>query len=606
MIRNFFEIAKKWIIDNWVFVVLIVLLLAYLIPMAMPDNHMEGGSAFPLLAARWWARDGFIKHYFLQLVNGYGKIVLYFDEPQLQEHAQGVISGGLIGHKLYYTHYPSLWIMPIALLMKLGIEKLFFLRLYSIILSILALVFFYLFAKAVSNKAIALVAVAYFAVSSIFLKFADQFGYALEDTWWFLILLLSFLTLEKLKTETLSPSKIKWRLAALWGIYFLLSLTSFDATVFVFTWLMGMSALYLYNSPYQRKIRIFIFLTALWALAPILGFTLQLIQSAAYLGWHNMLLDIYGTFTSVGSGTGMGLLVRIEGLIRPYFSITGIYNFYTAIGPFGIGKLKQSLIGPSIPTIFIILLLIPLIAVIVIKLKKQTNYYFPHPSVLTLLVLAQLSQILILPYTGYRDAMGRFTAPFLGIVIGTIVWMLFLAFSNKNSLILSNKIIFSVVALIIVSLFAIQIVVDATPRLWAPYATLGNDQIAFSKAMHNIAPGEKATFMINTADTQIPEAELKKRHTLYTPKQYMFDYYAVWEYYLDMPLLGFTGIDYLVRDLTFLEKRSEFPFTAIITSDDEKIINELYKNLADKKLPLSAVKILENRYFFTISPNKKN
>ena len=118
--------------------------------------------------------------------------------------------------------------------------------------------------------------------------------------------------------------------------------------------------------------------------------------------------------------------------------------------------------------------------------------------------------------------------------------------------------------------------------------------------MQEVATGEKAVFMINALDTQIPEEELKKRWSQYDPASYNTNY-IIWEYYFDMPLLNFTKNSYVIRDLLYLEKRAEFPFTAIITSDDLNLINELYKDLKNQRLRLSDIKILQNRYYFIVN-----
>lgn len=611
MIGYIIQNIKKVIMANIVFVILITILAIFLTIRALPENHLDMDSAQTLLSAQWWARDGFLKHNFLQLIAGYGKLAKYFEEPELNEHAQGIVTGGLIGHKLYYTHYPSLYIIPIALLIKLGITKLFLLKILSIAASILGLIFLYVFIKLLSNKYIAFIAASYFGISPLFIKWADSLGYIpQEDMWRFLILLLSLITFRYFTGPEKTSVSVKngyLYISAIWISYFFLALTSFNSTIFIFMWLVGLSALYIYKYDAlnaKNKFLIFIFLAIFWSLAPILGFILQLVQNISYLGWHNTWLDIYGAFNSVGNRAGLDFVTRFEGIIKPFLSLTGILNIYAVLAPLGLTKFKEIFFHGKISDLYILPLLIGFGAIIILKLKKFTDYKIPSPYIVILLAIAPLTQTFILPLTGYRDNMGRLAAPFIGIVIGAIVWMLFLAFS-KNFLTFFNKLLFSFIFILIISLFTIQFVLNNEPRFWSAYAPISDNEIAFAKAMKKVAIGEKAIFMINKYDTLIPEEELKKRFALYDPSHYQGNY-LIWEYYFDMPLLNFTKTGYLIRDLTYLENRAEFPFTAIVTSDDEKLINELYKNLADEKLPLSAVEILENRYFFTISPNKKN
>src|SRR3989344_7058537 len=243
-------IVKKTIAGNLIFSIFIAAVSIFFLIRALPDNHMDFESAQSIVAARWWARDGFFKNYLLQLNPGYGKIARYFDDPALQAHAQGIVAGELIGQKIYYTHYPSFYIIPTALLIKLGVTKLFFIRLLAIVASILSLVFLYKFVNLVTTKLVAFLAVFYFGVSGIFIKWADTVGYTpIEDLWRFLILFLSFSAFLHISSnKNTSSKKLKWYFLTIWIIYVFLSLTSFNSTFFIFAWLMGLVGIYLYQS----------------------------------------------------------------------------------------------------------------------------------------------------------------------------------------------------------------------------------------------------------------------------------------------------------------------------------------------------------------------
>ena len=60
------------------------------------------------------------------------------------------------------------------------------------------------------------------------------------------------------------------------------------------------------------------------------------------------------------------------------------------------------------------------------------------------------------------------------------------------------------------------------------------------------------------------------------------------EYYTDAPILGITNTNDLVRDLTYLKNRSEFPFSAIIIADKKETMTTIRKNL---KVMTPALKI---------------
>lgn len=608
ILNHIFSITKKTITANLLFVILIVILSGYLVIRALPENHLDYTSTDTLLTARWWARDGFVKHYFLQLPAGYGEAALYFEEPELNAHAKGSIYKGSSRHMLYAPHLPNMAVFPIAILMKLGIGKIFFLRLPFIAASIFGLIFLYAFIKKLSlNRYIAFIATAYFGISPIFIKWADSMDFIpLGDFWSFLILLLSINAFQYFNNnpEPFKTKKAYLYLSAIYISQLFLILSSYHATFFIFTWLLGLTAFYIYkNRIIEHRILLFLLLTLFWTSAPFFGFALRVLQSIWYLGWQGTWLDLYSAFTTVGNKTGLGFITRFEGIIKPFFSATGLLNIYAILAPLGLSKLKNVIIGTRISTLYILPLLAVLIIIIILKLKKITNYKIPNQYLITLLAVAPLVETFILPFTGYRDYIGRLAIPFVGIIIGIFVWMLYLNFKN-NLLTIFNKLLFLFFSLIITSLFVIQIVLNNYSRLYIPYAPIPNNDIAFAKTMKNIGSGEKAVFMINTADTQIPQEELEKRWAQYNPIYYQGNY-KIWEYYFDMPLLNFIGTSYLVKDLLYLRKRAEFPFTAIVTSDSKSLIDEIYKKLNANRLPLKPIEKLENRYFFTISPLSK-
>lgn len=607
MFRQFMSTIKNFIKDNRLFVIFLIIITLILLVRALPENHLDFTSTDTLLSARWWAREGFSRHYFLQLVAGYGKVVRYFDEPELNDHASGSVLG--VGqHKLYAAHYPSMAVVPVAFLMNIGIKKIFLLRLPAIVASIFGLVFLYAFIKKLfSNKYIALIAAFYFGISPIFIKWADSIDFIpLGDFWSFLILLLSINAFQYFNNnqEPFKTKKACLYLSAIWISQLLLLLSSYHATFFTFAWLLGLTAFYIYkNRSIKHRILFFLLLALFWASAPIIGFALRMLQSVWYLGWQGAWVDVLSIFFAAGNREGLGFITRLEGMIKPFFSMTGLLNIYAVLAPLGLSKLKNIIIGARISPLYVLSLLTILGAVIALKLKKNTNYKIPHPYLITLLAAAPLVETFFLPFTGYRDYMGRLVAPFIGIIIGILAWMLFLAF-KKKSLTTFSKFLFSFFSLIIILLFIIQIVLNNYSYLYIPYAPIPDNDIVFAKAMQNIGNGEKAVFMINTYDTQIPEEELKKRGAQYDPAHYQGNY-KIWEYYFDMPLLNFTNTSYLIKDLLFLKRRAEFPFTAIITSDDLNLINKLHEKLNLKQLSLSSVKTLYNRYFFIVEKTQK-
>src|SRR3989344_1286863 len=109
ILNRLFVSVKKIITANLPFVILIAILFGYFTVRALPENRWNGWkccSTQMLLTAGFWARDGLFNHYLLGLNQGYGKIVRYFDEPELQQHAHGAVASNLLAQKLYFTASP--------------------------------------------------------------------------------------------------------------------------------------------------------------------------------------------------------------------------------------------------------------------------------------------------------------------------------------------------------------------------------------------------------------------------------------------------------------------------------------------------------------------
>ena len=165
--------VRQIITKHSVIIILIFIIGAYLVIKAAPENSWDGwgfGSAQTLLSARQWAKKGILKNYFLSIPQGYSKTVRYFDDQELRQHANGLATGGLIGKRLYYTHYPSGYVLPIALLMKLGVEQRFWFRFLEIFFSLVSLVILYWIFFMISNRFIAFLGVLYYGISILFLN----------------------------------------------------------------------------------------------------------------------------------------------------------------------------------------------------------------------------------------------------------------------------------------------------------------------------------------------------------------------------------------------------------------------------------------------------
>ncbi|MFH1365791.1 MAG: hypothetical protein ABIG99_00115, partial [Patescibacteria group bacterium] len=135
------------------------------------------------------------------------------------------------------------------------------------------------------NKWIALLAVFYYSTSTTFLGYADSLNNTpVDDFWKGLILFLSIYVFKKVSDE-----KTKKRFEKMiWFLFFVLAISSYDSTFFVFFWLCALS----YVVTKKINIRKYLF----WASAPVGAFIVQMTQNVWYLGFKDMLLDVWGAF----------------------------------------------------------------------------------------------------------------------------------------------------------------------------------------------------------------------------------------------------------------------------------------------------------------------
>jgi len=520
------------------FIFLILILAVYLDTKAIPENGWDGwrADAQVLLSAKHWANDGFFKSYFLFLPQGYSKTVRYFDDPELRQHARGITTGGFIGKRLYYTHYPFGYIIPSALLMKLGIESRFWFRLLEILFSLIGLVFLYWVFNLISNHWVAFLGVLYYSVSTLFLDYADSLAaMPLEEFLRAIIIFLSILVLKNGQKKYLNY--------LIWIFYFILSLSSYDSTFFIFAWLVGLDILF--NKKFNWRLWTF------WAAAPILAFAVQLLQNYLYLGWHNMLLDLYGTFKvqMVGSRSGF-LTSHLKRLIEPFSWFFGV-KWYLGI-------------------------LISIIGIAAIKFIKKysplvVSEVEPNDILdlrfLYLGFVATLFNFLFFPSLFFYQ--GRLVAVFGSLLIGILTVNLFKTIRQKN-LIPRYILVFGIFILVLGLWFIQGKRTYAYIKNW-PNNIWPAESIGFNKKIKNLVSGDKVIFQMYGLDREITGSD---RYPMAASED---------EYYINAPILGFTNTKDLIRDFSYLKKRSEFPFNSIVIADQKSTIEKIKTKLKLKE-----------------------
>lgn len=543
------------------FVIMLIVLAAYLGLKAIPENGWDGwsqGSAQSLITIKHWNEDGFIYSKFLQIPNGNGKVVRYFDEPTMRHHAHGTIAGGLIGQRLYYTHYPSFSLIPPALLMKLGFEKRYWFRFFELAISLGALVLMYWFFNLISSRAIAFFSVLYYGISEVFLNFADSIGGSpFDDLFRFGVLVLSVLAL-----KSVTEKQYRYYTFFIWLAYFFASLVSFDYQFFIFVWLVGLDIII------KRK-----FLWKKWlffASAPILAFLLLIVQNYWYFGnWHEVFLDFYG------AGREKGL--QITSLYERRESV-----FYTLFLMSGAGFKIRDGFGGTTNNFAALLSLAALMGFYI--LKKPLKYSWPSKNILILLFLSGAIWPFLAKGPAHFEYQGRQMAPFLGLLTGSGAVLLFYRLKKIFSKRLFKRVSFILIlfAFSVISLWLIQMKITISyirnwPNNIADSGMIEGLKSVKSQYQEQARGKEIAFFILRGHGNPLTESIIDQ-------EQRYPQVPSITEYYAGAPILSFSDPKDLVDDLIWLKKRSEYDFFPIILLPDNKELMRAIQKEIDMRL----------------------
>lgn len=559
--------------NNLPILIIILILAIYLGTKASDEHNWDGwgfGSAQTLMSSQWWAQDSPFKNYFLFTPYSYSKLARYLNEPEWFTRPKDKAGGALIRQKVHYTHYPAGYLIPYALLAKSGFESPFPSRLLSLVISLTALFLFYWFIKLIANKTsnntfpigkilsnfsiktTALLATIYYGFSFTFLNFAYSTStQPLTIFFMFLTLLLSVKAVQGYENS----ATYKYNLG-IWLSFFALSLSSFDATFFMFAWLVGLDAIILKRIFWKKWL--------IFASAPISAFTLQILQNAWYLGWQDALKDIYHSYLTRVLGSPKNFLI---GLVTPFVSMTGIKSFWI---------FKKT----------ILTLVIALIAIGSLwKLKEELArpYFFRFLFVLALAVIAQPFFINV---TGLWPYQGVLAAPFWGFVVG--VGSIFLLQYSAVLKYSKKKMVFTILAFAIAGLWFAQLYNTWLSLKDWPYKPKV-EVIRFSEEIKKLHPGqEKFAFRI------LPQNPIwKSQFTTFNM-----------EYYMGMLTFDFTNPKDLLTDFYWLRNRSEYPFYSFVIAENENQVKDIKREIQGGINPskVSDIQKLEALYLFTVSP----
>lgn len=545
--------------NNLPILIIILILFSYLGVKAFNPDGWDGWT-FPtaqvLMSNQYWVRDGLIKHYFLFIAYPYSKLIYYLDEPEFRNRMIDDFGGALKRNRIYYTHYPPGYLIPFALIEKIGITQRSLLRIFALLISLSGLAIFYWFIKSFSNKIVAAIASVYYGFSVIFLNFADS----IQTPPWSALFMFLIMALNVLAWRNFAnQKKYSYYNSIIWFTYLVLSLLSYDATFFVFAYLI------LFDVLIQKK-----FLWRRWLLfasAPVLGFSLQILQNIWYLGWHDMWQDFYNAYKARQIGT---LKNFILGIITPFVSMTGVKTIYFF-------KKTVVVLGSAM-----------LIIGILWKLRSKINLNFNFFRIVFVLAGAAIAQPFFINITGWWPYQGVLTAPFWGLLIGTSSLLIVETFKQKFFLGRKEKNAIIILSVIVLGFWAYQFFNTWTYIKDWPNNMPPKQVVEFGKTIQTFFPDkEKMAFRI------LPKNPIWKSQ---------FPTFS-FEYYLGMPKVDFANTHDLLVDFWWFRNISEYPFYSFIISENKSDVEKIRQKLITENIKgVSQITEIQDQYLFTVDP----
>ena len=523
---------------HFLFLAILLIVSAYLGLKALPEDSWDDwafGSAQTMMTMKYWRENGIIASKFFFTPVGYSKAALHIDEPEMRHHARGSTTGGLIGNRFYYTHYPSGYLLPHGLLEKIGLESRFGHRMMALFFSLAGIIFMYALFNIITTKTVSLIAVIYYIGSVMFLGLSDSLAnMPMDDFLRFLIMFLSAYSAFKI-----SDGGLEKRLSFLiWFLYFILALSSYDSTFFIFVWLIGLDVITKKKFLWRKWL--------LYASAPFLAFSLQMLQNVWYLGVKDAWMDFYGSFkfrTSHAPGS-MFLEKNIRAVFSPLVYMT------------------------SARARFAIIVTGFLFAAFVF-LRNRFSYKWPDFKIIVLLFLSAASYPFILVSSGYFPYQGRQMAPFVAILLSSatvsVYFIIKKSIQTKNYKTQNIAVVFFLVCLTGFFWFLQFNRTYDYVKNW-PNNKVDQKIINFASDIKKAADGKDAmVFMMSSLS----------EHRYPQPEQ-------TFEYYVGLPILSFKNSEDLINDLEWLKNRSETYFLPIVVLENPEQ-TKYFTNLSDKK-----------------------
>lgn len=538
------------------------------------------GDAQTMLSLRQWEEGGWFKNYFLFAPQGYAKVCSIFDDPQLRHHAHGTCPGSSpeVGPRLLYTHYPAGYLVPYAVLFRLGIDSLFAVRMLSILFSITALIMMYMVFSRITGPGVSFFAVFFYGLTPTFLGYADTLAnQPLDD-----LLRFGFMLAVVMSTRAGSPDRRKIWLITAWIAEFVLSLSSFDSVFFVYVWLIGWDIIDGQGFRIKRYL--------LFSLAPLSAHGLQFLQNVWYLGLRDAVMDIKGAFLLKNAADpnynlGQGRMTIIRDTIFILFN--NLYN----------------------PSLFVLVLSV-LYCLYFLLVKERSDRQMPSILLLALLFTCGLSFVIILPHAARMPYEVRQMIPFAALLAGGFTYSFPKEFGNSIHGSADNETsgfgkfrklarpVYLLISAIFLMVFWYRFMLnDREPVYYIP------DESTDARFAQEIETGNRfdlMPFRSLRAEVLLAE-ELRKIRTAYEPVIFSIDGFQLFwdpkyvpgypqimpitEYYTgSRPVLCFNFAEGLIDDLEYMVKKSPSRFSPLLVSNNFDLLRQIAETLASRGL----------------------
>lgn len=547
------ERIRSW--NRWTLAVAVLLIILTVGLAVRADDEYRWsdwgfGDAQTMLSLRQWNEGGWLHNYLLFKPQGYAKVIDLLDSPDLRHHAHGTCPGSSpnVGPRLWYTHYPAGYLVPYAVLFRLGLDSLFAVRLLSIVLSVGALALMYALFARIANPAISFIAVLFYGLSSAYLGYADSLANQPIDDFLRFGFMLAVVLSTRAATDQL---RNRWLIAA-WVMEFCLSLASFDSVFFLYAWLIGWDLLEGKGFRWKRYL--------LFACAPVSAHGLQFLQNVWYLGFKDAVLDIKDAFllkhgSDAAYNQGQGKIAVI---------ITSVQIIF------------QNIFNP----VWLIVPVLALYAVFARFLKKESAE-FPGPALLLVLFLSGLAFVLVLPHAARMPYEARQMMPFTAVLIGAFTW----SFPHLFRKALHHD--------------DAAGHADGAPRVWiaAPYLLLTMIvllviwfRFAFMERVPVYELGPKKEEMVFAQQLQLLPTRYEPVYfdvggfSIYWDPTYVPGYPQIMpltEYYAgSRPILCFLDPERTAEDIVTMVRKSREPFSPVLTARDDRQLEQVLDALA--------------------------